>query len=81
MQGVAQNAVLEDQERLTKIQDLVHTLRIQSRTQSVTADLSKTGELNTFSEESQKTFQKLGKIELFELGEVSSNILCPACAN
>ena len=38
-----QNAVLEDQGRVTKIQDLVHTLRTQSRTESVIADLSKTG--------------------------------------
>ena len=30
VQGVTQNAVLEDQGRVTKIQDLVHTLRTES---------------------------------------------------
>ena len=37
----------------------------------VIVDLSKTGAFNTFSEESKKTIQKLGKIELLELAEVS----------
>ena len=72
--------VLQDQGRATKIQDLVHTFRTQSRTESVIADLSETGEFNTFSEESQKTIPKLGKIELFELVEVSEKIHCPSCA-
>ena len=42
VQGVSQNAVLEDQGRVTKIQDLVHTLRTESRTESVIADFSET---------------------------------------
>ena len=50
VQAVPHNAVLEDQGRVTKIQDLVHTLRTQSRTESVIADLNKTREFNTFSE-------------------------------
>ena len=54
VQGVTQNAVLEDQGRVTKIQDLVHTLRTQSRTESVIIDLKKTREFNTFSEESKR---------------------------
>ena len=80
VQGIQQNAVLENQGRVTKIQDLVHTLKTQYRTESVIADLSKTGVFNTFSEEPKKTFQKLGKIELFELGDVFTKIQCPACA-
>ena len=62
VEGVPQNAVFEDHGRVTKIQDLVHTLRTQSQTESVVADLQKTLELNTFSKESQKTFQSLGKV-------------------
>ena len=42
VQGVPQNAVLEDQGRVTRIQDLVHTVRTQYRTESVIADLSET---------------------------------------
>ena len=70
VQGIQQNAVLENQGRVTKIQDLVYTLKTQYRTEYVIADLSKTGVFNTFSEEPKKTFQKLGKIEVFELGDV-----------
>ena len=46
VERVPQIAVLEDQGRVTKIQDLVHTLRTQNRTESVFADLlSKTGKV------------------------------------
>ena len=63
LQGVPQNAVLEDKGRVTKIQDLVHTLKPQSRTESVIADLNKTGEFITCSEEAKKTIPSLGNIE------------------
>ena len=39
----------------------MHTLRTQSRTESVFVDLNKTGEFNTFSEESNKTIPKTWK--------------------
>ena len=45
---------LKNQGRVTKIQDLVHTLKTQYRTESVIADLSKTGVFNAFSEEPKK---------------------------
>ena len=44
IQGIPQNAVLEDQGSMTtKIQYLVQTLRTQHQTESVIADLNKTG--------------------------------------
>ena len=76
VQGHPQTAVLEDPGRMTKIRHLVKTLRTQSRTESVIADLKKTGEFNRFSEESKEIFQKLGKIELFELEEVAKKLQC-----
>ena len=79
-QGVPQNAVLEDQGRMIKIRDFMKTLRTEYRRESVIADLSKTGELNTFSEESKKTINNFGQMELLELGEVSTKIQCPSCA-
>ena len=79
VQGAPQSAVLEDQGRMTKIQNLVHTLRTQSRRKSVITDHKKTGEFNMLSEESKKIVQSLGKSEVFELGEVSTNIQCPPC--
>ena len=75
VQGVPLNAVPEDQGRVTKIQDLVYTLR----TESVIADLTKTGEFNTFSEKSTKT-KKWRRSNCFELGEVSEKIQSPSCA-
>ena len=54
------------------IQDLVNTLR----TDSVIADLNKTREFSTFSEEYQKT-KKCGRSNCFELGEVSEKNTVP----
>ena len=67
-QGAPQSAVLKDQGRMTKIQNLVHTLRTQSRRKSVITDRKKTGEFNMLSEESKKIVQSLGKSELFWIG-------------
>ena len=78
--GFSEDAVLEDQGRMTKIQEKVVKLRTEHRTESVIPDLSKTGEFNRFSEESKKTVEKSGKIDLFELTEVSKKIQCPSCA-
>ena len=61
---VQENAVLEDQGRVTNIQGLVDTLRTQHRTESVIADMNKTGEFDTFSEESNKTIQKKWKFRV-----------------
>ena len=43
-------------------------------------DLHKTDVFNPFSEKSKRTIHNLGKIELFELGEVSASTRCPSCA-
>ncbi len=40
VQGVPQNAVLEDQGKVPNVRDLVNTLRMQFQTESVIADLS-----------------------------------------
>ena len=53
--------------------------RTQYRTVSVIAILGKTGENNTFSEESKKTIQKWRKIELFAWREVSTEIVSVLC--
>ena len=74
------NAVLEDQGRMTKNQEMVDKLSTEYRTESVIADFSKTGEFNRFSEESKKRLQKIGKIDLFELGKVTKIKQCLACA-
>ena len=45
------------------IQHLAHTLRTQSRTESMITDLQKTVVFNTFSEVSKRTIQSLGNID------------------
>ena len=49
---------LKIKDECPRIQDLVNTLRTQYRTESVIADLSKTREFNTFSQESRRTIKK-----------------------
>ena len=70
VQGVPQNAVLQDQGRMTKIQDLVHALRTESQTESVITDLKWTGDFKMLSKECKNTIRSLGNIQLLELGEV-----------
>ena len=53
---------------MSPIQELVDKLRTDCQSLSIVADLGKKGKLNRFSEESKRTIQKLGKIELCELG-------------
>ena len=64
---------------MTKIQELMDKLRSEYQTELIVADLGKKGNLNTFSEESERTNQKLGSIELFELREISKTTQCQAC--
>ena len=61
---------LKIKEERPKKRELVNWLRTENRTESFIADWSKTGEFNRFSEESKKTIERLGKIELYELREV-----------
>ena len=63
VQGVPQNAVLEDQGRAPKIQDVVHTLRTQSRTESVITDLNKTNSVRSVRNPKRpsKTWERSGR--------------------
>ena len=65
---------------MTQIQDLLDKLRSEYQTESVIADLSKKGKFNRFSEDPKKTIQRLGNIELYELGEVSKMTQCAPCS-
>ena len=81
MQGVPHKAVLEDKVRTKRILRLArYSLKTCSRMESLIKGIHKTKVFNTFSDESKRTIHNLGKIELFELGEVSSKTQCPSCA-
>ena len=53
---------------------------IRSKTDAFVTDLHKSDAFNPCSEESKRTIHNLGKLEFFELGEVSAKIRCPSCA-
>ena len=69
-------AVLEDQGRMTKIQELVDKLRPEYRAESVVADMRKEGLFNRFSEKSKRTIQRLGNIEWHELEKITKTQAC-----
>ena len=72
--------MLEDQGRMTQIQELVDKLRSEYQTESVVAHLRKKGKLNRFSEEPKRTILRLGNIELYELGDISKKTQRQACS-
>ena len=79
IQRTPQDAVREDQGRLTKKkQDLVDKLRTEYRTESVIADWGRQ-ENSTDSTRNPRQLRKFGNIELFELGETSKTIQCQTC--
>ena len=80
VQGIPQDAVLEDQGRMTQIQELVDKLRSEYQTESIVADLGKKGNFNRFSAASKRIIFNLGTIELYELGEMSKKTQCQSCS-
>ena len=63
IEGIPQDAVVEDQERMTKIQEKVDKLRTGYHTKSIIEDVGKTGKSTRFSEESSRTIPELGNVE------------------
>ena len=61
VQGVPHIAVLVDQGRTSRIQELAHTPNTHSRTEALITDLQKTDVFNPFSQESKRTIHNLGK--------------------
>ena len=58
IQGVPKDAVLEDQERMFKIQEVVDKQRTGYKTESIINDSGKKGTSNVFSEPSRRTSKK-----------------------
>ena len=67
IEGVAQDGILKDQERMGKIQEAVERLRRGSRTKSILEDLGKPESSMKLSEESSRIFHEMGNIELYVL--------------
>ena len=79
MQEIPQDGVLEDQGRMTNIEELLEKLRTGYQTASIVTDLDKKRIFKKFSEESRDTIRKLGNIELYELGAISKTVQWQAC--
>ena len=57
--------MLEDQERMSKNQELVDKLRTGYQTESIMADSERKGQFNRFSKASKRTVRELGNIDLY----------------
>ena len=75
--GVSQDVIYNDQEVMTQIQTLVDKLQDGYRTKSIINDLEKKGISSMFSKASRRTIK--GKVELYELGEISKTDQCQSC--
>ena len=71
IQGVPQDAIYRDTDRMTRIHSLVHKLQAGYDTKSIIFDLKKKGTSNVFSEASRRTIKEQGFFELYELKEMS----------
>ena len=79
MQEIPQDGVLEDQGRMTNIEELLDNLRTGYQTASIVTDWDKKRKLKKFGEKSTDSNRKLGNTELYELGEISETVRCRAC--
>ena len=71
IEGIAQDVILEDEERMGQIQKVVDKLRTGDHTKSIIEDLGKAEKSIKYSEESSRTIHELVNIELHELGQIS----------
>ena len=76
IEGIAQDVILEDEERMGKVQVIVHNFRNGSRTESIIEDLGRPEKSIKFCEESSGTIHELGNIEAYELGQISRTVQC-----
>ena len=74
IEGIAQDVIFEDEERMGKPKEAVEKLRNDSRTKSILEDLGKPENSMQFSEESSRATHELGNIELHELGQISRTV-------
>ena len=77
VQGVSQDAILQDEEKMKDINKKLERLRIGSCTKSIRKDLSNGNMI--FSEESSRAIYEMGNMELIELRQTSETIQCLSC--
>ena len=79
IEGIAQDVILKDEERMGKIQEVVVKLRKGSYTKSIREDLGNPQNSMRFSEESSRIIHEVGNIDLYELGQMTRSVHCHSC--
>ena len=78
VEGVSQDAILQDEEKMKEISKKLEKLRNGSCTKSIRNDFKDRGNM-IFSEESSRAIYELGNLELIELRQDSATIQCLSC--
>ena len=77
VQGVSQDTILQDEEKMKDINKKLERLRTGSCTHFIRKDLSNGNMI--FSEESSRAIYEMGNMELIELRQTSETIQCLSC--
>ena len=77
VEGVSQDTILQDEEKMKEINKKLERLRIGSCAKSIRNDLSNGNRI--FSEESSHPICEMGNMELIELRQTSATLQCPSC--
>ena len=70
IEGIAQDAILKDEERMGRIKEAVGKLKVGYQPKR---------ESNRFDEEESQKIYEQGNIELHELGQISRTVQCNSC--
>ena len=77
VEGVSQDAILQDEEKMKEIDEQLEKFEMGSRTKSIRNDLSKGNMI--CSEESSRAIYEMGNMDFIELRRTSATIQCLSC--
>ena len=77
IEGVSQDAILQDEEKMNQINEKLGKCKMGSSTKSIRNDLSN-GKM-IFSEENKSRYPRDGQHGVIELRQTSATIQCPSC--
>ena len=77
VEGVSQDAILQDEEKMKEINKKLEKLKSGSCTKSIRNDLSKSNMI--FSEELSRALHEMGNMNVIELRQTSATTRCPSC--
>ena len=77
IEGVPQDAIFEDEEKMKEVNEKLEKLKSGSCTKFICDDLKEDNMI--FSEESIRVIYEMGNMELFELRQSTVTIQCHCC--